>query len=541
MDPFSSLEPMTGAPLSFSPAPQVKPAKPARVFTAKETALAWVSGLLGYLFCRAFPAYDQPVTALVFLFFLFAFAFLFFGKRKRKMRSLFYPVSALILSCSLFFSASPVLLFFVFAYACGAFVLFCQTGADTALEGRAGSLYAFETFQAFFVSPFQSIGAVVDAIGRNKGGEKAVRILLILLAGIGVTFIPTVVVAGLLSFDSNFTHILNFIRETLLDGILPRFWSIVFGVPVGMYLYAALYTSAHPLPDGCNAEACVKLQNQMKIAPSLFGAAAFAPLLFLYGVFIVAQADYYKAVLTASLPGAFTFAEFARDGFFRLCAVAAINAAALVALRVFTKKTKSGTIAPFVKICTVILSLVTIIISVTAISQMAMYVSAFGLTRLRLYTLWFMGLLILLFLVTILKQIIEKVPFAAICIALAVLSFGLLAIPDSDALIASHNYNCFVEGTSEEIDISYLTELGPSAIPTLCRLANNEKLTGSDRQQTLYAIGCFAATENQSGLQGLTLPRLRAKSAYHALDRKTKRAAAAVFEGINPREKPYEP
>ena len=402
MDQPYNFDPQTGRPVVKTPAEPPRAAvaadKPKRTFTPKEKVLAWVSAFIGYLFCRTFWVWQKPTVGVIYTICLFAFAFVFFGKNKRKARSLFYPASALVFSFGLFFSASPVLLFFTFAYICVSFLMFCQTGSDAALEDRAGQLYFFETVKALFVSPFKSFGAAPGAAGENKGGKKLVRTLLIILAGIGVAAIPTAIVSALLSFDAGFTGIIDKIRLTVFDRISEHLFSLILGLPIGMYAYGALYTSAHPAPDSFTAEKCIDAENKMKFAPALVGAVAIAPLLFLYCVFIIAQRGYYAAVLTSTLPDAYTFAEFARDGFFRLCAVAAVNALALIALRVFTKKTQSGKISPVVKIYTVVLSLVTVVISGTAISQMIMYVSVYGLTRLRLYTLWFMALLILLFL-----------------------------------------------------------------------------------------------------------------------------------------------
>ena len=336
---------------------------------------------------------------------------------------------------------------------------------------------------------------------------------------------------ALLSFDTNFTDSLEAIRGAIFDKIFTHVWSLIFGVPIGAYVYGSLYTSAHAAPDGFNGERCVTIENKMKFAPPLVGAVAIAPLLFLYGVFIAAQRDYYRAILTSTLPDAYTFAEFARNGFFRLCAVAAINAAALIVLRVFSKKTGAGKISPVVKIYTVVLSLVTIVISGTAISQMAMYVSAYGLTRLRLYTLWFMALLILLFFVAILKQFITKLPFAATTLTLFVLCFALLAVPDTDAIMARHNYNCLLSGTTNSIDVDYLGKLSPSSVPVLCEIAENGKLPDKTRDAALAEIGEYAAREDKP----FTLPVLLAEKAYRSLDREDQLAAAVAYDGYFPR------
>ncbi len=510
---------------------QSRPAKEPRTFSAKEKAMAWLAVLLGYLFCRTFWVWQKPAIGLIFTFCLFGFGLVFLGIQNRKPRSWFYLVSALVLSTALFFSASPVLLFFVFGYVCLAFLMFCQTGSETALENRAGQLYVFETVKAVFVSPFKSFGASFNAIGTDNGGKKLGKTLLIILAGLGIAIIPTIIVLRLLSFDGNFTGILGRISTTLFDKIFSHVWSLLFGLPIGMYVYGALYTSAHPRPDSFNAETCTDAENKMKFAPALVGAVAIAPLLFLYFVFIAAQWDYYRAIFESSLPAAYTFAEFARNGFFRLCLVAAINVVVLVALRVFSRKTKSGRISPVVKVYTVILSLVTVIISCTAISQMIMYVSQYGLTRLRLYTLWFMAVLVLLFLVIILKQLIEKLPFAAAALTVFVVCFGLLAVPDTDAYIARHNYDCYLSGRTQELDTEYLGKLSPSSVPVLCEIVKNGAVPGDVRSSALFELGRYAAEAGRPQ----NLPELLAERAYDGLDNDTRLKAARSYDNLYPR------
>ncbi|MBO4327343.1 MAG: DUF4173 domain-containing protein [Clostridia bacterium] len=482
-------------------------------FTKKEKVLAWLSALIGYLFCRTFFVWNKPFMGLIFALTLFAFAFAFFGKQKRRWRCYFYPVSAIVIAAGLFFTGSAVLRLFIFTYILIAFFLFCQTGSEAALESYAGQLYIFETVKALFVAPFQSIGAAVKSVSSNKGGKKLGKTLLFILIGIGVTIIPTVIVLALLSYDSAFTEILGKIQANVFDQIFNRFWSLFFGVPLGMFFYGALYTGAHPKPDSYTGEACINIENKLKFMPALIGAVALVPLLFLYIVFIIAHLDYYRSIFTGVLPAAYTYAEFARDGFFRLCGVATINAIVLILLRVFAKKTAKGQISPVVKVCTTVLSLVTVIISGTAISQMLMYVSAYGLTRLRLYTLWFMALIILLFLLAILKQFIKKLPFAASAVVIFALSFALLAVPDTDAFIANHNYNCYVSGKTDEIDVEYLTKLGPSAIPTFCKLATDERADYKVRTVSEAIVEQYIKNQGNDSVYSLNLPKLRADKA----------------------------
>ena len=515
MENSYNYDPFTGAPLGRS---EPEKPKPKREFTKKETVFAWLSALVGYLFCRTFLVWQKPAVGLAFTVCLFAFAFAFPHGEKRRARSLFYPVSALVLASSLFLSSGPVVLALVFAYDCVAFSLYCQTGSENALEPLAGQLYIFEVVKAIFVSPFKSIDAAAGAVSSNKGVKKLGKTLLIALAGVAVAIVPTVIVALLLSFDENFSQNLNALRVAVFSKLFSHALSLLIGVPFGMYIYASLYTSAHPTADSFNAENCENVEDKLKFAPSLVGAVAIAPLLFLYVVFIVAQFDYYKAVFTGTIPAAWHYADFARDGFFRLCVVAAINALAMIALRVFSKKTASGKISPVVKVYTVVLSLVTVIISGTAISQMLMYVSKYGLTRLRLYTLWFMSFIILLFLVTVFKQFFEKLPFAATTLTLFVVCFALIAVPDADAVIARHNYNCHVSGATRELDVSYLGQLSPSSVPVLCEIVENEALSDEFR----YSALCELAKYKEEHRPTFNLPSLLADNAYNSLSDETR-------------------
>ncbi|MBP5270823.1 MAG: DUF4173 domain-containing protein [Clostridia bacterium] len=496
--------------------------KTEKQYSKKERILAWLSVPLGYLFCRAFSVQNYPPASLIFTFVLFAYAFVFLGGHPKKPRGMFYPVSALLITLSLFFSGSGVILFFVCSYICAAFFLFCRTSSEAAFEEHAGKLFPFEAASAFFVFPFINIGAAPKAISSGRRMKGFGKTLLIILAGIALAVVPTALVLWLLSFDSNFTGILGELKNRLFGIELPnQLLDLFLGIPVGILVFSALYSSAHTGDNTSGRERSESFVSNIRFAPPLLGSVAVAPLLFLYAVFIAAQSDYYKAVLTSTLPSAYSFSEFARDGFFRLCIVAAVNALTLIALRAFSKKTESGKTPVAVRVITVLLSLMTVVISSTAISQMIMYVRQYGLTRLRLYALWFMALLILLFIVAILHQFIEKIPFTAAVILLTVSCFTLLAVPDTDAIIARYNYTRAVENPKYSLDIEYLRNLGPSSVPVLCEIVKNDNFSGAERFRALNIIEKFEKEESENG-KVFNLPHILARKAAGTVDGETR-------------------
>jgi hypothetical protein len=199
--------------------------------------------------------------------------------------------------------------------------------------------------------------------------------------------------------------------------------------------------------------------------------------------------------------------------------VAVINLVCLVVLRLFSKKNEKGKPSFAVTLSTVLLSLVTVALCATAISQMAMYVSAYGLTRLRLYALWFMALLALFFLLIVLCRVIPKIPFAPVAIPLFFLCFALLALPDSDAVIARHNYNCYLKDSTAEFDLNYMEKLGPSAVPTLCKIAEKEDPSLQAKARLMLAE---YESNKEFSIKKLSLPMILANAALDGLDEKTR-------------------
>ena len=341
--------------------------------------------------------------------------------------------------------------------------------------------------------------------------------MLFLLLGLFIAGIPTAIVYLLLSFDENFTGIVGKILSFVSEEFFNRVAALIFGILFGMLFYGALFASCKEREYLPKKESFEKANSAMKIAPQIVSIVALLPILLLYIIFIIAQKDYYAAVFSGTLPKADTFSSFARDGFFRLCVAAAINAGAVGLVRIFTRKNKKGNIAFSVHAVTVLFSLVTVILAATAVSQMMMYVSAYGLTELRVYALWFMGLIAAFFLVALFAQFIRKLPFVAVSVAVFALFFSVLVLPDMNAVIADYNYHCYQNGA--EIDIEYLTGLGDSGVPTLVQLTKSENKKVSEKAGDVLTEYLIADRTHMFG--GLRLSRILADKALKDFSKDT--------------------
>ncbi len=111
----------------------------------------------------------------------------------------------------------------------------------------------------------------------------------------------------------------------------------------------------------------------------------------------------------------------------------------------------------------------TLALIATAISKMGMYISYYGLTRLRIYTSWFMILLLLLFVIVLLRQF-KSFQGTKIAVISCICLFIALCYSNVDGLIAKYNIDRYQAGTLETLDISAFYELSDGAVPYMYEL-----------------------------------------------------------------------
>lgn len=146
----------------------------------------------------------------------------------------------------------------------------------------------------------------------------------------------------------------------------------------------------------------------MTITPR-YKKAGLSPMLFIYVLFFVSQTGYFLGAFQGLRPENYTYAEYAREGFFNLVAVCAINALIILAVHFLTKRTQKNGYSPIAKIYDILFSLSSILLAVIALRKMVMYIEQYGLTLSRVYASWFILLLSVFFLILIIKQFSQKI------------------------------------------------------------------------------------------------------------------------------------
>ncbi|MBN1210379.1 MAG: DUF4173 domain-containing protein [Myxococcaceae bacterium] len=166
---------------------------------------------------------------------------------------------------------------------------------------------------------------------------------------------------------------------------------------------------------------------------------------------------------TSPAPG-FSYAEYARHGFFQLVWVSGLTLALIVALARWTRRESRGAELAF-RIGTTGTVALSLVILASAMKRMAFYEAAFGYTHLRLYTHVFMYALgaVLSWRAVTLWWRSERFAMGAFLTALgSVLAINLV---NPDAFIARSNIQLHA-GTGS-LDAEYLYQLSADAVPEL--------------------------------------------------------------------------
>ena len=168
-----------------------------------------------------------------------------------------------------------------------------------------------------------------------------------------------------------------------------------------------------------------------------------------------------------------TYAEYARSGFFELCVVAAINLGVLLFMETLCRRREDGSRPLGHRVVTLALSGVSLLLLVTAAGKLALYVQAYGLSRLRVYAAWLMLLLAAVFAVLVTCQFTKKRrPAKPIMLVVTVCTL-LLLLGNPDRVIAEYNVTAFEHGMIEEMDVEYLAKLSDATVPAVRRLTES--------------------------------------------------------------------
>ncbi len=342
--------------------------------------------------------------------------------------------------------------------------------------------------------------AAVYYKGREKpaGNRKAGYVLL----G-GVTAIPllVVVLALLLSADAVFFDLFSGILEDLKLGSAVLMGLMTVAAYVFVYSFVRGLTT-YRMPQ--------RTAKEKKGEPVV--AITFTSLLaVIYLVFCGIQV-LYLFMGNMRLPEGLTWSSYARQGFFQLLFVCLINLAlVLVCLAVFRE-------SRILKALLTVISLLTYILIASSAYRMSLYIMHYHMTFLRLFVLWALAVIAVLFARVIVSVYREKFPLFPFCTVAVTVCYLCFAFAKPDYQVAKYDLARLEEVTADTQeggrnggfdDYRYLAGLSADAAPLLAQGDVRERLAQEDVVQRYYGR-VWERTEDM-GLRDFNFSRWLAK------------------------------
>lgn len=188
------------------------------------------------------------------------------------------------------------------------------------------------------------------------------------------------------SADEHFSAMLS----RCFSGLMPEiddtvFARLIFSIPIAMLLLG--------LVEGTKAESRTALDTRqrelsetlqhVRCLPHTVWCAVLGLFAAFYTLFFIVQAkELWETLICKTAPGTFTMAGWAKEGFFEMCGILALNTA-LLCTCVLTLDCCVRTYRPArTLVCIIILQ--SILFALLASGKLALYINAFGLTALRM-------------------------------------------------------------------------------------------------------------------------------------------------------------
>ncbi len=336
---------------------------------------------------------------------------------------------------------------------------------------------------ALILEGFQASHSAKDLPGK-KGGRG-----LAILRGVLIT-VPLVLVFGLLlaSADTIFSEMLGsafrWLKIDLFDTLLQHTLLILLLTWFGSAaLWHALARSGKQLeiePDKPLVKPFLGMTEAVIVLVSLN---------LLFATFLAVQFRYFFAGSANVNINGFTYAEYARRGFFELVVVALISGALYFGLASFTKRAEPAKKRAFSVMAALLLAQVGVML-VSAFQRLRLYEEAYGFTNARLAAHIFMVFVGLLLVAMVIMELRNAFRRLGLVLVVSVLAFALVMVAvNEDALIAKQNVDRAIAG--KELDPNYLVhDLSNDAVPTLFSYIDSHTLTPALQNKLQVVMAC---------------------------------------------------
>ncbi len=162
------------------------------------------------------------------------------------------------------------------------------------------------------------------------------------------------------------------------------------------------------------------------------------------------------------LPEGYTYAEYARQGFFQLMFVCSFNLILVVSCIAVFEENKA------LKLLLLLCSGCTYVMIASSAFRMILYIHTYHLSFLRVLVLWFLAMLAVLMAGIVVAVTHPRFGLFRYCVAVIAVFYLVFSFGRTDVLIAEYNVAHMGQDISYE-DLQYLTRLSMDVVPVLSR------------------------------------------------------------------------
>ena len=314
-----------------------------------------------------------------------------------------------------------------------------------------------ESFCRFFSSMFHHVGVPFRAAGemaRERTGKLRGLGLGILLGVVAMLIAASLLASADQFFDGMVKNAFSSMGR--INGISVR--RLLFTALFGLLIFSSLYSFY--------GEGEQYFFTPVKrSAPPLTFAAILSMIACIYGLFVYVQFRFlFGNEQTALSAGG--YAEYARTGFFQLVLLSALTLLLILPALSLCGESKA------VRILCAVVALLTTVIDFSAFYRMRLYIAEYGLSLLRMLTLWAMAVIFGALMLALVKCIRPGFRFAPVWLVIVFGSWLALNMINMDACIARHNIRAFEQGTVAKLDAEYLCSLSPDVLPAIREISD---------------------------------------------------------------------
>lgn len=277
-------------------------------------------------------------------------------------------------------------------------------------------------------------------------------------------------------------------------------FSSVFWIFTGMFDYVL------------NRKEIKKKKNNKKVEKSRFFIESTTVLVlveFLFLVFNLIQITYLFGGESMINNGDYTYAEYARKGFFQLIWVT-IFALILISVIFKIKKVKGNLQKNVIRFLGIfgLIELVPMLIS--SFYKLYLYEQEYGFTRLRIFSHLFVIFLLVLYIFYALKilQIISEKRFLYTVLVYSITSLILVGFLNIDRFIVNMNANRYYQ--QDDIDVYYLSQLSYDSIPRQVEFFKNVEDELLKQDMAYYFFTEYNKLKNEEDIRDFNIRKSRA-------------------------------